>query len=98
MHRGVYLEGVIGGGPVVGGDGSDGETSFVRDHLVDVYENIGVDVLSRLPSEYADAVASTVATFSIYYFVSNATLVRPLGEMGRLRVTQDLADFELTLE
>ena len=49
-------------------------------------------------SKYAVTVASTVATFSIYCFVSNAALLRPLGESSRLRLTQDLADFEMALE
>ena len=43
-------------------------------------------------------VASAVATHSIYSFVSNAALLRPLGETAPLRVMQDLADSDLALE
>jgi hypothetical protein len=43
-------------------------------------------------------IVATICKYSIYCFISNATLIRPLGEKGRLRLTQDLTDFELTLE
>ena len=87
IHRGIYIE-------------SDSMTqgSFVQGQLAVKYENIASQILSRLPAEYAGMVAATISAFSIYCFVSNASLIRPLGEMGRLRVTQDLADFEMTLE
>ena len=91
MHQGTYLE------ESVEDDMSDGG-GFVQRHLGQVYEDISANLLSKLPAEYASVVASTVATYSIYAFVSNASLVRPLGERGRLRITQDLADFELCLE
>ena len=65
---------------------------------MDLFDNIASTYLSPLPNEYASIVASTVATFSIYSFVSNAAMIRPLGETSRLRLTQDLADFELSLE
>lgn len=95
MHRGTYLQENI--------DDSDhnqqgNTTSFVQLHLTDLYDGIDSNYLSQLPNEYASIVASTVATYSIYAFVSNACLVRPLGETIRLRLTQDLADFELALE
>jgi len=87
IHRGIYIE-------------SDSTTqgSFVQGQLAVKYENIASQILSRLPAEYAGMVAATISAFSIYCFVSNASLIRPLGEMGRLRITQDLADFEMTLE
>jgi len=87
MHRGVYIE-------------SDSTTqgSFVQGQLAQKYEDIASNILSRLPAEYGGMVATTICTYSIYCFVTNASLIRPLGEMGRLRITQDLADFELTLE
>lgn len=87
MHRGVYIE-------------SDSSTqgSFVQHQLVPKYESIASRVLSSLPAEYGGMVAATICAYSIYCFVSNASLIRPLGEMGRLRITQDLADIELTLE
>ncbi len=71
---------------------------FVQNYLNDLYEKIGNDHLSKLPKKYAAFVASTIATFSIYIFVSNASLMRPLAEPTRLHLTQDLADFELYLE
>ena len=89
IHRGIYIE---------SSGGNSGESSFVQDNLVVLYESISKDILSHVPSEYGAMIASNVATYSIYFFVTNASLVRPLGEMGRLRITQDLADFELTLE
>lgn len=91
MHHGTYLEEALGG---LDGAG----TSFVDKHLSRLYESIATQHLSQLPPEYAAIVASTVASFSIYTFVSNVSLVRPLGETGRLHITQDLADFELALE
>jgi len=91
MHHGTYLEETI---DAAAGDGA----SFVKKHLADLYASIAEQHLSRLPAEYANIVASIIAAFSIYTFVSNATLVRPLGEGARLRITQDLADFEMALE
>ena len=80
-------------------ENSPAEQSFTeRDHLVDTYESVATNVLSCLPAEYANSIPATILSFSVYCFISNATLVRPLGKMGRLRITQDLADFELTLE
>ncbi|KAL7548508.1 hypothetical protein ACHAWF_011784 [Thalassiosira exigua] len=91
MHRGTYLQ--------ESADASSSQPgSFVQVHLADLYDDVAASYLSRLPNEYAAAVASTVATFSVYAFVSNAALLRPLGEASRLRLTQDLADFELALE
>ena len=89
MHHGTYLESTF--------DNNDGP-SFVQKHLCGLFESIAEQHLSKLPTEYAGIVASTVATFSIYTFVSNASLIRPLGETARLRITQDLAEFELALE
>jgi hypothetical protein len=88
MHRGIYLS-----------ETADAKTtSFVQLHLTDHFEQIANAYLANLPAEYASIVASTIATFSIYSFVSNAALIRPLGESARLRLTQDLADFEMALE
>ena len=89
MHRGIYVDSISGG---------MSQGSFVQEYLASVYESIATNILSRLPEEYGGMISSTLATFSIYCFVSNASLVRPLGEMGRLRITQDLGDLELTLE
>jgi hypothetical protein len=89
MHRGMYVDSISGG--------MDGG-SFVQEHVAKVYELIATNVLSLLPEEYGGIISATVATFSIYCFVSNASLVRPLGESGRLKITQDLGDLELILE
>ncbi len=89
MHRGLYVESISSG---------TSEGSFVQEHIASVYDSIATNILSRLPEEYGSMVSSTLATFSIYCFVSNASLIRPLGETGRLKITQDLGDLELTLE
>jgi hypothetical protein len=90
MHQGTYLESSLE-------DGGAGP-SFVQKHLAEIYDGIANGFLSKLPPDYATILASTVSTFSIYTFVSNASLIRPLGETARLHITQDLADFELALE
>jgi hypothetical protein len=90
MHQGVYL------GSNVGID--EDSPAFVQKHLNGIYEIISKEILSKLPPEYGSAVATSVAMFSIYNFVSNFTLLRPLGESARLHITQDLADLELALE
>eukprot|EP00978_Attheya_sp_CCMP212_P031752 scaffold121184_cov64-Attheya_sp.AAC.1 len=93
LHQGIYLE------DIVDAQNDEKEPSlFVQQHLAGVYEGIATHSLSKLPAEYARIVATTVVTYSIYSFVSNAALVRPLGEIGRLRITQDLANLELCLE
>ena len=88
MHRGMYLS---------GNDASQ-TSSFVQLHVNDQFDQIASAYLANLPPDYGSIVASTIATFSIYSFVSNAALVRPLDENARLRLTQDLADFEMALE
>lgn len=89
LHNGAYLEMSLE---------SNESDSFVQKHLSALYENIADQHLSKLPAEYASVVAASVVTFTIYTFVSNVSLVRPLGETARLRITQDLADLELSLE
>lgn len=89
MHHGTYLESMS--------EDNDGP-SFVQKYLSGLFESIAEQHLAKLPTEYAGIVASTVASFSIYTFVSNASLIRPLGETARLHITQDLAEFELALE
>jgi len=88
MHLGAYLE---------DSRNTTGE-GFVQSHLNLLYERISSNHLAKFPSEYGYRVASTIATYSMYAFVSNISLVRPLGEVGRLKITQDLADLELALE
>jgi hypothetical protein len=91
MHQGAYMQ------EATGDLEADGP-SFVQKYLTNMYDRLAAVHLSKLPKKYASEVASRVSTFSIYAFVSNAALMRPLGESTRLHITQDLADFELTLE
>lgn len=93
MHHGTYLESTS-----VGNGIDSAEQSFVQKHLVGLYEDIAEHHISKLPPDSAAFLASTLASFSIYTFVSNASLIRPLGENARLRITHDLAEFELALE
>lgn len=90
VHHGVYIES--------GGGLEDESPAFVQKHLADIFEVIGQNHLSKFPPEYASIIASKIAAFSIYSYVSNVFLVRPLGENSRLHITQDLADLELCLE
>jgi hypothetical protein len=92
MHQGSYMQ-----EETTGDLDADGP-SFVQNYLAGMYERLAAAHLSKLPPPYASVVASAVSTFSIYAFVSNASLIRPLGESTRLHITQDLADFELALE
>ena len=89
MHHGTYLDSTI--------DEDEGP-SFVEKYLNSLYESIAENHVSKLPPEYAAIIAASVASFSMYTFVSNASLIRPLGEKARLHITQDLAEFELALE
>ena len=71
MHYGTYFEESL--------DAMDGTgTSFVQKHLTELYDSIAQEHLASLPSEYAAMVASSVATYSIYTFLSNVSLIRPL--------------------
>lgn len=88
IHRGIYLEALK----------ETGDSSFVERCLSPLYNSLQVNVLSKLPSDYASFVAASVAVYSIICFISNVALVRPIRESARLRVTQDLADLELILE
>jgi hypothetical protein len=92
VHLGVYKESSSGG------DGEDDSPAFVQKHLTRVFESIAENHLSKFPPEYAGVLAARVATFTIYTFVSNASLVRPIGESARMHITQDLADLEMALE
>ena len=57
-----------------------------------------LDCSSNSNSAGDPGVASNVTAFTIYTFLSNACLVRPLGEAARLHITQVLADLEMALE
>eukprot|EP00980_Cylindrotheca_fusiformis_P001954 scaffold443_cov125-Cylindrotheca_fusiformis.AAC.3 len=89
MHYGSYLQ-----SETADPDGP----SFVQKHLNGIYERLAALHLSKLPPEYGSTVAARVANYSIYAFVSNVSLIRPLGEAAKLNVTQDLADIEMALE
>jgi hypothetical protein len=90
VHLGVYKES--------GGGVEEDSPAFVQKHLTPAFEMIAENHLSKFPPEYAGVLAARVAAFSIYTFVSNASLVRPIGESARLHITQDLADLEMSLE
>lgn len=85
MHAGAYLE-------------KSDSKSFVQQHIIVLLDSIAVNHLSSLPQPYAVALSAKIASYTIYSLISNMALIRPLGENGRLRITQDLADIELSLE
>jgi hypothetical protein len=89
IHRGVYLE---------SGNDADESPAFVQKHLDPVFDLIANNILNKFPPPYSAIIASSIATFTIYTFVSNVSLVRPLVESARMHITQDLADLEMTLE
>ena len=74
---------------------SSGESQYSLEPL---YEEIANQILTKLPTEYATMVGTSMISYSLYTFVSNASLVRPLQEEGRLKLTQDLANLEMTCE
>ena len=74
---------------------SSGESHYTLEPL---YEEIANQILMKLPTEYATMVGTSMISYSLYNFVSNASLVRPLQEEGRLKLTQDLANLEMTCE
>eukprot|EP00934_Nitzschia_sp_Nitz4_P005052 Nitzschia sp. Nitz4//scaffold50_size126154//93439//96441//NITZ4_003696-RA/size126154-processed-gene-0.154-mRNA-1//1//CDS//3329553731//5042//frame0 len=75
----------------------DATSSFVQDHLEGLFAQISSEHLSKLPKKYASTVAQTVASFSMYNFVSNMMLIRPMTESTRMKLTQNLSDFEMVL-
>ena len=91
IHMGVYLE-----------SSSDregeGQPSFVQKNLSAIFDSIAKNFLVKFPPPFSVVVASTVSAFTIYTYISNVCLVRPLEETARLHITQDLADLELVLE
>ncbi len=94
MHlEGAYL---LRGGSVGVDDGAG--SSFVQKYLSGLFANLAATYLSKLPAPYSIVVGSKVSLFSVYAFVSNVSLIRPLNEDVKLHITQDLADFELVLE
>jgi hypothetical protein len=94
MHlEGAYLQ---HGNTFESSDG--GSSSFVQKHLTGLYESLSTTYVSKLPPRYSILVGSTVSLFSVFTFVSNASLIRPLSEDAKLHLTQDLADFELVVD
>uniref|UniRef100_A0A7S4AID4 Conserved oligomeric Golgi complex subunit 5 helical domain-containing protein n=1 Tax=Pseudo-nitzschia australis TaxID=44445 RepID=A0A7S4AID4_9STRA len=101
MHQeGVYLHQGSGGKSSMGMDPADGAnvTSFSQKHLSGFYDNLYKTFLQKLPPSYALVVGSAVSIFSVYTFVSTASLIRPMGEDTKMQLTQDLADFELIVD
>ncbi|KAG7357152.1 hypothetical protein IV203_001840 [Nitzschia inconspicua] len=93
MHQeGAYLQNI-------GGENSDmGGSSFVQKYMTGLYQSLSSLYLAKLPPRYSVLVGSTVSLFSVFTFVSNASLIRPLSEDAKLHLTQDLADFELVVD
>lgn len=91
IHDGVYIQSATSGM-------ADDGPSFVQKHVSNVLEVIAEYILSRFPPDYACIISSKIANFCIYTYISNASLIRPLGESTRLHITQDLADLEMALE
>lgn len=94
MHlEGAYL---LGGGSLEMAESSG--SSFVQKYLSGLFANLATTYLSKLPPQYSIVVGSKVSLFSVYTFVSNVSMIRPLTEDSKLHITQDLADFELVLD
>merc|ERR1712238_481076 len=96
IHQGAYLESSHTVSDLAEGD-ADSNKSFVRNRLVGMYESIATEILTRLPSDYKPGVVSSVCAHSMRCFASHASLIRPLGKDGRMRLVRDLADLELAL-
>jgi len=88
VHRGIYLEALK----------ESGDSSFVERSVTSLFSSLHSNILSKLPADFASFVAASTTIYSIYCFISNVALVRPIGESSRLRITQDLADLEMALE
>ena len=101
MHQeGVYLHQGSEGRSSMGMDPAEGAnvTSFSQKYLSGFYDNLYKTLLQKLPPSYALVVGSAVSIFSVYTFVSTASLIRPMGEDAKMQLTQDLADFELIVD
>jgi hypothetical protein len=94
MHSGVYLSSKNN----TESESDENTPSFIQKELTDILDIIVKQHLARFPTPYASMIASNVATYTIYTFVSNASLLRPIGESARLCITQDLTDLEMALE
>jgi hypothetical protein len=98
MHSGVYLSSNNNNKNNAEAASDENAPSFIQKELADIFEMIAKQHLARFPTPYASIIASNVASFTIYTFVSNASLLRPIGETARLCITQDLTDLEMALE
>lgn len=92
IHRGMYV-----GKAVIIVD-KFREKSFVQSQLARVYDDIVTNILLHLPQNYASFVASRIISFSIYYYTSNITLIRPMDSTARLLIISDLANIEVAFE
>jgi len=79
-------------------DNPEGASSFVQKHLSGFYDSLFATFLQKLPPPYSLVVGSAVSIFSVYTFISTASLIRPMGEDAKMQLTQDLADFELVID
>ena len=79
MHIGIYLEDD-------NNNISEASPAFVQKHLAPVFDLMTQNLLSKFRPPYAALVAVTVATYTTYSFVSNASLLRPLGKSARLHI------------
>ncbi|VEU38523.1 unnamed protein product [Pseudo-nitzschia multistriata] len=93
-HEGVYLS----GGRKSAMDVDPSAPSFSQKYLGGLYDAFCKQFLDKLPPPYSLAVGSAVSIFSVYTFVSTASLIRPMGEDAKMQLTQDLADFELIVD
>mmetsp|Transcript_5093 Transcript_5093/g.12172 ORF Transcript_5093/g.12172 Transcript_5093/m.12172 type:complete len:1111 (-) Transcript_5093:181-3513(-) len=97
MHQeGAYLN--QGGSSRMSNSLDEGASSFVQKHLSGFYDSLFATHLQKLPPPYSLVVGISVSIFSVYTFVSTASLIRPMGEDAKMQLTQDLADFELVVD
>ncbi|CAN6451672.1 unnamed protein product [Victoria cruziana] len=93
-----------------GTDSADNATSSYMDELQKAIVHFRTEFLSRLlPSSMSNATGTTAETICsrlvrrmasrvLVFFVRHASLVRPLSEIGKLRMAKDMAELELVVE
>lgn len=91
MHKFIYSERQL-----VIFDRINGK-SFAWDNLNKFYEYINTRILTHLSREYAEYFVSNIISSSIYYFVSNTILIRPLTYSLCLCIVNNLATLEYVL-
>jgi hypothetical protein len=72
--------------------------SFIQKDIVPILDQIVQVYLVKFPPTYSNMIVSNIVSFVIYSYLSNVTLIRPLNESIRLRITQDLTDLEMALD